>query len=151
MLARFEELLYHELSGTAHKKVELVGIDFLQERKIQGKTLEELIDRCTGEIISGGIVRNIKYSLHGYGILLKFEIDGCIHIPKEAKLKMDGVSPYFCPIANMIGDRIIEVLQYEAVYLANLDIDEDCGKCIVKYAIYEDARKIGMVSDWTKI
>jgi hypothetical protein len=151
MLAGLEELLYHELSGTAHKKVELVGIDFLRSRVIEGKTLEEIIEKCTREIISGGIVRHLKYSIHGFGILLKLEVEGCIHMPKEAKLKRDGAKPYMCPIANMIGDRILEILNYEVAYLANLDIDEDEGTCIVKYAVFENAQKIGQVSDWTKI
>ena len=151
MLAGLEELLYHELSGTAHKKVELVGIDFLQSRVNEGKTLEEIIEKCTREIISRGIVRHLEYSIHGFGILLKFEVEGCIHIPKEAKLKGDGAKPYMCPVANMIGDRILEILNYEVAYLANLDIDEDKGTCIVKYAVFENAQKIGQVSDWTKI
>ena len=151
MLARFEELLYHELSGTAHKKVELIGIDFLQSRKIEGKTIEEIIDKCIQEIISRGIVKHIDYAIHADGILLKFEVEGCIHIPKEAKLKKDGATPYLCPIANMIGDRILEILNYEIVSLANLDIDEVNGRCIVKYAVFEDLQRVGQVSDWTRI
>jgi len=151
MLARFEELLYHELSATAHKKVEMVGIDFIQSKQIQGKTIEEIIDHCMGEIISGGIVKDMKYTIHGDGILIKFEVDGCIHIPKETKIRNDGATPYFCPIANMIGDRIIDILNYEVVYLANMDIDEKKRKCIVKYAVFETPEKIGQVSDWTRI
>jgi hypothetical protein len=56
-----------------------------------------------------------------------------------------------CPIANMIGDRIIEILGYETTYMAEMNIDENKGKCIVKYAIFENIDKIGQVSDWTKI
>ena len=144
MMARFEALLYHELSGTAH-------IDLIQSKDIQGKTIEEIIDHCIREIISMGIVKDMNYTIHGYGILIKFEVDGCIHIPKETKLRNDGVSPYFCPIANMIGDRIIEILNYEVTYLANMDIDEENRKCIVKYAVFETPEMIGQVSDWTKI
>jgi hypothetical protein len=151
MLARLEALFYHEIAGTAVKKVDLVGIDFLQSRKIEGETVEELIDNCIQELTSSGIAKDIQYSLHGYDILLKLEVQGCIHIPKEAKLKKDGFKPYMCPIANMIGDRIIEILNYETTYMADVDIDENKGKCIVKYAIFEDIDKIGKVSDWTKI
>lgn len=151
MLARLEELVYHEITGTAVKKVDLVGIDFLQSRKIEGKAVEEVIDNCIKELTSMGIVKNINYSIHGYGILLKLEVQGCIHIPKETKLKKDGLKPYMCPIANMMGDRIIEILNYEAGYMADMDIDDQKGECIVKYAIFESIDKIGQVSDWTKV
>lgn len=151
MLARLEELFYHEISGTAVKKVDLIGIDFLHSKKIGGKTAEEVVEKCVREITSTGVVKNISYSIHGHGILLKLEIDGCIHIPKEAKLKEDGVKPFMCPIANMIGDRIIEILNYETTYMANMDIDEHRRRCIVKYAIFENIDKIGQVSDWTKL
>ncbi len=151
MLSRLEALFYHEIAGTALKKVDLVGIDLLQSRKIEGKTVEEIIDNCIKELTSMGIVRNIDYSIHGYGILLKLEVNGCIHVLKEAKLKEDGVKPYMCPIANMIGDRIIEILNYETTYMADMDIDEHKGHCIVKYAIFENIDKIGQVSDWTKV
>ena len=56
-----------------------------------------------------------------------------------------------CPIANMIGDRIIEVLGYETTYMADMVIDENSGKCTIKYAIFEDIDKIGQVCDWTGI
>lgn len=151
MLSRWEALFYHEIAGTAIKKVDLIGIDLLQSKKIEGKTVEELVENCIKEITSAGLVSDIKYSLHGYGILLKLEMEGCVHIPKEAKIKQEGIDPYMCPIANMIGDRIIEVLNYEATYMAELKIDEQQGKCIVKYSIFENVDKIGQVSDWTKI
>ena len=151
MLSRLEAQFYHEISGTAVKKLDLVGIDFLQSKRIEGKTVEEVIENCIKVLASMGIVKNINYSIHGYDILVKLEVEGCIHIPKEAKLKEDGVKPYMCPIANMIGDRIIEILDYETTYMANMDIDEHKGKCIVKYAIFENIDKIGQVSDWTKV
>ena len=151
MLARLEGLFYHEISGTAVKKVDLIGIDFLHSKQIGGKTVQEVVENCINEIISMGIANNIQYSIYGHGILLKLEINGCIHIPKEAKLKEDGVTPYMCPIANMIGDRIIEILDYETTYMANMEIDEHRGRCIVKYAIFENIDKIGQVSDWTKV
>jgi len=98
-----------------------------------------------------GIARGIQFSIHGHGILLKLEAEDCLHIPKEAKLKREGINPYMCPLANMIGDRLIEVLNYETTYMADLNIDEANGKCIIKYAIFENIDKIGQVSDWTKV
>jgi len=151
LLSRMEALFYHEITGTAVKKVDLVGVDLLQSKNIQGKTAEEVIENCTREIKSAGIAKNISYSIHGHGILLKLEVEGCIHIPKEAKLKKDGIEPYLCPVANTIGDRLIELLNYETTYMAEMKIDENEGKCIVKYGIFENIDKIGQVSDWTKI
>ena len=51
MLVRMEELLYHELSGCATWKTELVGIDFIQSKKIEVKT-ENGINRKKGGVKS---------------------------------------------------------------------------------------------------
>ena len=151
MLSRLEVQFYHEISGTAVKKLDLVGVDLLQGRGIEGKSAEEVVDRCIKEIVSLGLAKNITYAILGHDILLKLEVDGCIHLPKEARLKEDGIKPYMCPLANMIGDRLIEILNYETTYMADMVIDEDNERCIIKYAIFENIDKIGQVSDWTKI
>jgi hypothetical protein len=150
MLARLEELLYHELSGCAAWKVELVGIDFIQSKKIEGNTEEEVINNCIKEITADGLVKSITYSIGGKGILLNLKMKNCIHLPKEVKLKKDNINPYICPIANMIMDQLIEKLKYETTFLAKLDINERTGECKVKCAIYETPDKIGLVSDWGK-
>ncbi len=151
MLSRLEAQFYHEIAGTAVKKLDLVGIDLLESKNIEGSNASDVIDNCIKELIEMEIVKNIDYGIHGHDILLKLEVDGCIHMEKEAMLKKDGIKPYMCPIANMIGDRILEILNYEATYMADLDIDENNGRCVIKYAIFENAGKIGQVSDWTKI
>jgi len=151
MLVRFEEIFYHELSGCAQPKVEFVGTDFLQSKKIEGDTVEKVVENCIKEITAAGLVEDITYSIHGFGVLLKLNMKGCIHMPKEIKLKKDGVHPYLCPIANMILDQILEILNYAGVYTAEMKIEENKGECIVKCAIYENVDKIGQVSDWTKI
>ena len=150
MLVRLEELLYHELSGCAAWKVELVGIDFIQSKKIEGNTEEEVINNCIKEITADGLVKSMTYSIGGKGILLNLKMKDCIHLPKEVRLKKDGIKPYICPIANMILDQLIEKLNYETTYLANLDINEKTRECKVKCAIYETPDKIGVVSDWSK-
>ena len=150
MLVRLEELLYHELSGCAAWKVELVGIDFIQSKKIEGNTEEEVINNCIKEITVDGLVKSMTYSIGGKGILLNLKMKDCIHLPKEVKLKKDNINPYICPIANMIMDQLIEKLKYETTFLAKLDINERTGECKVKCAIYETPDKIGLVSDWGK-
>jgi hypothetical protein len=150
VIVRLEELLFHELSGCAAWKVEFVGIDFIQSKKIEGKTLDEVIQSCIKEIVAEGFVKEMSYVVGGKGVMLKLKIKGCVHLPKEVRLKKDGVAPYICPITNMILDQIIEKLKYETTYLAKLDIDEQKGECTIYAAIYETPDKIGEVSDWTK-
>lgn len=150
MLVKLEEVLYQELSGVAAWRVELVGTDFIQSKKIEGDTEEKVISHCIKEITDGGLVKSMTYSIGGKGILLNLRVKGCIHLPKEVKLRKDGVKPYFCPIANMILDQLIEKLKYKTTFLARLDINEKTKKCEVKCGIYETPDKIGVVSDWNE-
>ena len=73
-----------------------------------------------------------------------------IYIPMETRLKRDGIKPFMCPGANMLLDQIVNVLNYETTYLADMDVDENGQRCIVKCAICENADKIGLLSDWSK-
>ena len=157
LLVRLEEIFYHELSGMTHPKVEYVGTDFLKSKKIEGNTVEEVVDSCIKEIKAGGLVEELTYSRAGEGILLVLNVKDCIHIPMEAKLQYGlknegGVAPYMCPIANMILDRILNILNYEMVYNASIEnIDTSKGECTLKCVIYESAEKIGQVGDWKSI
>lgn len=150
LLNKLEEIFYHELSGCARPKSELVGIDFLRSKKINGDTLEELVDNCIKEIKASGIVKDISYSLHGFDILIKFQVKNCIHLPKEIMIKKEGIEPYCCPISNMILDQILEKLNYLTVYTAEIEVHENTQECTLKCAIYKSMDKIGQVSDWTK-
>jgi len=149
-IARLEELVLQELAWQGTWKVDLVGTDFIQSRKVEGDTLEQVIENCIKEITAAGIVREINYTIGGLGILLTLKMKGCMHIPMEAILKKDGVNPFMCPIANMFLDRLIEVLHYETYYVADLTIDESKEECVVRCAIYENEDKIGLVSDWSE-
>jgi len=151
LLARMEEIFFHELSECSKPKVELVGIDFLRSKKIEGDTVEQVIESCIGHVMKEGLVKDISYSIHGFGILLKLVMKGCIHLPKEVRLEEDGVEPYSCPIANMILDRLVELLHYHGVYVAAMKVDHHKGECVVKCAIYENVEKIGQVSDWVNV
>lgn len=157
LLVRFEEIFYQELSGMTHPKVEYVGTDFLKSKKIEGKTVEEIVDSCIKEIKAGGLVEDITYSRAGEGILLILQVKNCIHLPLEAKLQYGlknegGVAPFMCPIANMILDRVLEILHFQMVYNALIeDINTTKGECRLKCVIYESAEKIGQVGDWRSI
>jgi hypothetical protein len=149
-IVRLEELLYHELSGCASWKVEYVGTDFIQSKNIRGKNIDEIVGNCIKEMKGEGLVKDMSYLVGGKGVMLKLKVKDCIHLPKEARLKRNGVAPYICPITNMILDQIIEKLKYETSYLAKLDINEKTKECTIFAAIYETPEKIGEVSDWTQ-
>jgi len=148
LLVRLEELFYHELSDCAPFKVELVGVDFIQSRDIKGDTAAEVVQNCIREIKEAGFVKEIGYDISGMGIKFELRIRGCVHLPKEVKLRKNGVKPYICPIANMFLDQLIEKLGYETTYLASMDIDEQTGECKVWSAIYETEEQIGQVCNW---
>jgi hypothetical protein len=148
LLARVEALMFHELSGMCCWKVEFVGVDFIRSKKIEGKNVEEIVKSVSKEIVDAGIVTGIAHKTGGKGVMLKLKVKGCVHHPKEAQIKREGVAPYICPIANMVLDQIHEKLKYETSYLAKLGIDEENKECIAYMALYETADKIGVVSDW---
>jgi hypothetical protein len=131
--------------------VELIGAPFLESRDAGGESLEEVVECCIREITAGGIAEEITFSRHGHGILLKLEVVGCIHLPKEVRLKNRGFEPYMCHVANMVGDRIVEVVGYEAACLACMQIHEEIHRCVVKYVVFENPGNIGQVSDWTSV
>ena len=148
LLARVETLMFHELSGMVCWKVEFVGVDFIRSKKIEGKNVDEIVKSVSKEIVDAGIASKITYKTGGKGLMLKLKIKGCVHHPKEAQIKSEGIAPYICPIANMVLDQIHEKLKYETSYLAKLAIDEKNKECIAYMALYETADKIGVVSDW---
>ena len=150
LMVRLEELLFHELSGCAAWKVEMVGVDFVQNKNIQGNTPDELIGNTIKEMVKEGLVEEMSHYIAGKGVLMVLNMKGCAHLPKEARLKKDGVKPYICPITNMILDQLIEKLGYETSYLSEIEIDEKTGECRTRSAIYEDETKIGVVCDWNE-
>ena len=148
LIVRLEELLFHELSGCAAWKVELVGVDFIQSQRIEGSTPDEIIKNCIQAITAAGLVKEMTHAIGGKGVKLELNMKGCRHLPKEVKLKKDGVQPFICPITNMVLDQLIEKLGYETTYLAEVEIDENKGGCRTRSAVYEDEGKIGCVCNW---
>jgi hypothetical protein len=150
LMARMEELFYHELSDCAGWKTEFIGIDFIQSKQIDGTNRETVIESCIREMTRAGLVQEASYAVAGKDILLCLKIKGCIHLGKEVRLKERGIKIYNCVIANMINDQLIEKLNYETTYVADINVDEKTGLCQLKIAIYENKDKIGCVSDWSE-
>lgn len=149
LMARTEQLFYHELSDCAGWKTEFIGVDFIRSKEITGESAPEVIESCLREMSEAGLIEKASYSIGGRQVLLYLKVQGCIHIAKEKMLIEGGIAPYNCPIANMILDQLIEKLKFESTYVAEMEIAEDGGQCYVKCAVFETADKIGNVCDWS--
>lgn len=150
LLARTEELFYHELSDCAAWKTEYIGIDFIQSKNIDGTTPAEVIQNSLKAIIEAGFIKGATYAIRGNEILLNMKVEKCIHLPKEAKLQASGIKPYNCPIINMVLDQLIEKTGFATTYVADLQVDEENEQCTIMSAIYETPDQIGNVSDWNE-
>jgi len=148
LMARTEEIFYHELSDCAAWKTEFIGVDFIRSRDVKGSTPKEVIENCIREMAAAGLVKEASYSIGGENILLYVKVQGCLHVSKEAKLLESGIRPYNCPIVNMILDQLIEKLKFETTYVADLEVDADTHHCVIKCAVFETMEKIGNVCDW---
>ena len=148
LMARMEELFFHELSDCAGWKTEFIGVDFIQSQKIRGKGRDEIISNCIKAITKAGLAKEGAYAVAGKDVLLRLKITGCVHMGKEVQLKQRGIKIYNCIIANMINDQLIEKLGYETTYVASIDANEKTGVCELLIAIYESKEKIGCVSNW---
>ena len=150
LMARMEELFFHELSDCAGWKTEFIGVDFIQSAAVQGDSRDELIRNSLQAMVDAGLIRGAAFAVAGRDILLMLKVRGCQHMRKEVKLKARGIKLYNCIIANMLNDQLIEKLGYTTTYVAAIDADEETGLCQVKVAIYETPEKIGCVSDWNE-
>lgn len=149
LMARTEELFYHELSDCAAWKTEFIGVDFIQSKDIKGASPAEIIESCIREITAAGLIKGASYSIGGREILLYLKVQECIHIPKEVRLIQGGIEPYNCPIVNMVLDQLIEKLNFATTYVADLEVNQEASECVVKCAIFETPEKIGNVCDWS--
>lgn len=150
LMARMEELFWHELSDCAGWKTEFIGVDFIQSASIEGDNRDDIIRNCLEAITAAGIVEEASFAVAGRDILLRLKVKGCIHMGKEQRLKERGIKIYNCIIANMINDQLIEKLGYETAYIGSIDVDEKNHLCELMIAIYENMDKIGCVSDWNE-
>lgn len=150
VMARMEELFFHELSDCAGWKTEFIGVDFIQSEDIEGDNRDDIIRNCIKAITAAGLAEEGSFAIAGKDVLLRLKIKGCVHMGKETRLQERGIKIYNCIIANMINDQLIEKLDYETAYVAEIDADEKAGLCEIKVAIYENMDKIGCVSDWSE-
>ena len=65
LMARTEELFYHELSDCVAWKTEFIGVDFIQSKDITGGSPAEIIESCIREISAAGLIKGASYSIGG--------------------------------------------------------------------------------------
>ncbi len=134
VLARHEERIVVLTGRTNYARFgfEISGADFARTRKIEGKTLDEMVDSCIKQVLDAGLAKSITYSpapLPKPEGSIKFVVGGCIHLPKEARLKEDGVTPFICPLGNILSAVILENAGFEMGSVGNrapnaIDLDK---------------------------
>jgi hypothetical protein len=74
---------------------------------------------------------------------IEFKVSGCVHLPKEARLIRDGVTPFICPLGNMLTAVILENASYELGSVGNRGgkIDLEKKECTLKSQLCENIDK----------
>ena len=143
MMARLEELFYHELSDCACWKTEFIGVDFIQSKDIQGKTPSEI----TPGIFAGSRFRN------GYnyrpGFAQQGEFSGYFKGRRVNRfhgtafegygrvcfdVKKIRTSEMFVPLFDMGGDRLCVDLHFNRILAGPAFIEPNATRRFIKRA-----------------
>jgi len=136
IISSLEKVLYYERGRGAYFRSTMVGTDFIDRKLIGGNTSEEVIENCVKEMRENNIVKDASYKKDKDGTLFTFEIENCMHLPIEAKLKEEGVPTYICPPINMILWKIREIMDL-AVEIADITVDQELGKCTIRVVVFK--------------
>jgi hypothetical protein len=130
-----EKTLYYERGRGAYFRATMVGVDFIKDKEINGKSDEAIITDCFSALIHGEIISSASFEKDETGNLFTFELNHCTHLPIEARLTEEGVPPYICPPINMILYKIGELTNL-AVEIAKITVLEREGRCVVKVVAF---------------
>ena len=128
--------LYYERGRGAYFRAAMVGTDFIDRREIEGDTSEEVIENCIKVLQEHDIIQNATYKKDESDSFFTFEVQGCAHLPVEARLKGEGVPAFVCPPINMILYKIRQLIDL-AVEIADISVHQEEGKCIVRVVIFK--------------
>ena len=128
--------LYYERGRGAYFRATMVGRDFIDRREIQGNTSEEVIENCINYLVENNIIEKATYKKDESDTFFTFEIKGCAHLPVEARLEEEGVPAFVCPPINIILYKIRQVIGL-AVEIADITVDQEGGKCIVRVVVFK--------------
>ncbi len=136
VVSALEHALYYERGRGAYFRATLVGNDFINRKKIEGHTPEEVIENCMKVMVEEQVMKKGRFIKDEKGTLFTFEMGGCSHLPVEARLKEQGVPAYICPPTNMILQKVREKLDL-AVEIADITVNQDEGKCVTRVVVFK--------------
>ena len=135
IVSALEKALYYERGKGGYFRASMVGTDFIDRMQIKGETSEHVIDSCVNVLIESKMITKATSKKDDSGTFFTFEIEGCAHLPVEARLKEEGVPAFVCPPINMILYKIREVVGL-AVEIADITVRQEEGKCTVRVVVF---------------
>ena len=136
IVSSLEKALYYERGRGGYFRATMVGTDFIDRVQIKGKTSEEVIESCVDVLVENKMIKKATSTKDNSGTFFTFEIEGCLHLPVEARLKEEGVPAFVCPPINMILYKIRELAGL-AVEIADITVSQEEGRCIVRVVIFK--------------
>jgi hypothetical protein len=136
IVSALEKALYYERGRGGYFRATMVGTDFIDREQIKGETSEEVIESCVNALVENKTITKASSTKDNSGTFFTFEIDGCVHLPVESRLKEEGVPPFVCPPINMILYKIRE-LAHLAVEIADIRVSQEQGRCRVRVVIFK--------------
>ena len=135
IVSALEKALYYERGRGGYFRATMVGTDFIDREQIEGETSEEVIDSCVNALIKNKMIKKVTSTKDDSGTFFTFEIEGCVHLPVEARLKQEGVPAFVCPPINMILYKIRELASL-AVEIADITVSQEEGRCTVRVVVF---------------
>jgi hypothetical protein len=136
IVSALEKALYYERGRGGYFRATMVGTDFIDREQIKGETSEEVIESCVNVLVENKMIKKATSTKDKSGTFFTFEIEGCVHLPVEARLKEEGVPPFVCPPINMILYKIRELAGL-AVEIADITVSQEEGRCTVRVVIFK--------------
>lgn len=136
IVSALEKALYYERGRGGYFRATMVGTDFIDREQIRGETSEEVIDSCVNVLIENKMIKKATSTKDDSGTFFTFEIEGCAHLPVEARLKKEGVPAFVCPPINMILYKIRELVGL-AVEIADITVNQEEGRCTVRVVVFK--------------
>ena len=128
--------LYYERGRGASFRATMVGRDYIDRHEIQGNTSEAVVESCIAVLVENNLIENVSYQKDASDTFFTFEVQGCAHLPVEARLEEEGVPAFVCPPINMILYKIRQCIGL-AVEIADISVHQKESKCIVRVVIYK--------------
>ena len=136
IVSALEKALYYERGRGGYFRATMVGTDFIDRKEIKGETSEEVIESCVNVLIENEMIEKATTKKDKSGTFFTFEIEGCAHLPVEARLKEEGVPAFVCPPINMILYKIRELVDL-AVEIADITVNNEAGRCTVRVVVFK--------------